>query len=89
MPEDDGDDQQLTTAQLIEALPELRELLAEGGAYRWASEANRLLVEGEIEAMRSSEVWGYFHHVEMHRKRALDIVAADLHEHTSRGTTGR
>src|SRR5712692_8294465 len=39
----------LTTAELIEALPEARELLGED-AYRWSSEANHNAVANEIES---------------------------------------
>ena len=66
----------LTTAELIEALPEARELLGED-AYRWSSEANHNAVANEIESARLAESMGYIHRVEMHLSRALEILRAD------------
>jgi hypothetical protein len=63
---------------LLEYAPQLRAVLASGAQFRWASGANRRLVEGELAAARSAEELGYPHHVQMHIARALQVFREDV-----------
>jgi hypothetical protein len=65
-------------ADLYAWLPELRELLPTGAGYRWTSDESRVLFLAEIHAMQSSTEMGYLHHVELHRRQALELLRLDL-----------
>jgi hypothetical protein len=69
--------QALTAAELRLALPEAVDLIGDDADFWWRSDENARLVTAEIQAARSAEAFGYHHRVEMHLRRAIEILRAD------------
>lgn len=63
---------------MLAALPEAHDLLGAGEDFRWNDPVNAALAAAEIHAALSALDLGYPHHVEMHLRRAMEVLREDL-----------